>query len=90
MWASQSLKSILSLTATLLFFGVAFSVLHLAVLWLWLPDLAALLLFAIPVVAYLAYCTHQTRAAMLRAAIHIYASFAVVVLSAGGLVYLIG
>ena len=84
------MKTILSYIATLMLFGVAFSLLHLVVLWLWLPDLAALLLFAVPVVAYLAYCSHHTRAAMLRSAIRIYASFAAVVLSAGGLVYLIG
>jgi len=84
------MKSLLSLIATLAFFGVAFSLLHLAIAWLWLPDLAALLLFAIPVVGYLAYCTQPTRAAALRSATRIYASFAAVVLSAVGLVYLIG
>ena len=84
------MRSIFSYIATLAFFGVAFSLLHAAILWLQLPDLAALLLFAIPVIAYLAYCTQDSRAAMLRSALRIYASFAVVVLSAGGLVYLIG
>jgi hypothetical protein len=84
------LKPIASLIATLVFFGVAFSLLHLVILWLGLPDLAALLLLTIPVIAYLAYCTQPTRPAMLRSAIRIYTSFAAVVLSAGGLVYLIG
>jgi ABC-type bacteriocin/lantibiotic exporter with double-glycine peptidase domain len=84
------LKPIASFIATLAFFAVAFSLLHVTILWLRLPDLAALLLLAIPVIAYLAYCTQQTRPAMLRSAIRIYASFTAVVLSAGGLVYLIG
>ncbi len=84
------MKSLLSYIATLGFFGVAFTLLHLAILWLGLPDLAALLLFAAPVIAYLAYCTQDTRAAMLKSAVRIYASFAAVVLSAGALVYLIG
>ncbi len=81
---------VLTFIATLTFFGVAFSFLHTAILWLGLPDLAALLLFAIPVVAYIAYCTQPTRAAMIQSAARIYLSFAVVVVSAGGLVYLIG
>ncbi len=84
------MKSILSYFATLGFFGVAFSLLHLAILWLGLPDLAALLLFAVPVIAYLAYCTQESRAAMLHSAVRIYTSFAAVVLCAGALVYLIG
>ena len=83
------MKPILSYLATLACFGVAFSVLHLAILWLGLPDLAALLLFAIPVVAYAAYCTQPTRSAMIRAAVKMYLSFAAVTLTAGGLVYLI-
>ena len=84
------MKSLLSFAATLIFFGVAFSLLHAVSLWLQLPDLAALLLFALPVVAYIAYCTQHSRAAMLRSALRIYASFAAVVLCAGGLVYVIG
>jgi hypothetical protein len=84
------LKPVLSYLVTLVYFGVAFSVLHLMVLWLGLPDLAALLLFAIPVVAYIAYCTQPTRAAMAHAAATMYLSFSAVTLSAAGLVYLIG
>lgn len=84
------MNPILSFAATLACFGVAFSFIHLAVVWLGLPDLAGLLLLAVPVVAYIAYCTEPTRAAMIHAAMRIYLSFAVVTLSAGGLVYLIG
>lgn len=79
-----------SFFATLGFFGVAFPLLHVTVLWLRLPDLAALLLFALPVTAYVAYCSQNSRAVMLRSAARIYVSFALVVLSAGALVYLIG
>jgi hypothetical protein len=84
------LKLVLSYLATLVFFGVAFSLLHLTILWLGLPDLAALLLFAMPVIGYIAYCTEPNRAAILRSAARIYASFALVVLSAGGLAIFIG
>jgi len=84
------MQPILSFIATLVFFGVAFSLLHVSILWLGLPDLAALLLFAVPVVGYIAYCTQPDQAAMLRSAARIYTSFAAVVLSAAGLVYVIG
>ena len=70
--------------------GVAFSFLHSLILWLNLPDLVALLMFAIPLVAYTAYCTQNSRRQALRSAIRIYASFAAVVLASAGLVYLIG
>lgn len=70
--------------------AAAFSLIHLVSLWLRLPDVAALLLFALPVVAYIVYCTCETRAEMLRAAIRIYLSFAGVVIAASGLVLYIG
>ena len=84
------MNPVLSFVATLAFFGVAFSLLHMAIVWLGLPDLAALLVLAIPVIVYIAYCTQPTRAATIRSAVRIYLSFAAVTLSAGGLVYVIG
>ena len=84
------MNPVISFVATLAFFGVAFSLLHAAILWLRLPDLAALLLFAIPVVAYIAYSTEPTRADMLRAALRIYLAFALLTLAAGGFVLAIG
>ena len=83
------MSPVLSYLATLLCFGVAFSFLHLVFVWLKLPDLAALLVFALPVIAYIAYCTQNTRSAMLRSAVRIYLGFSGVVLAAAGLVYLI-
>lgn len=80
---------ILSYLATLLSFGVAFSLLHHLIVWLNLPDLAALMVFALPVIAYIAYCTQNTRAAMLASAARIYLGFAGVVLTAAGVIYLI-
>ena len=80
------MSPVVSFVATLAFFGVAFPLLHAAILWLRLPDLAALLLFAIPVVGYIAYCTESTRADMARAALRIYLPFALVTLAAGGFV----
>ena len=83
------MSPVLSYLATLLSFGVAFSFLHHLIVWLNLPDLAALMVFALPVIAYIAYCTQHTRAAMLGSAARIYLGFAGVVLTAAGLVFLI-
>ena len=69
---------------------MAFLLLHLLIIALGLGDLVALLLFAIPVVAYLAYSTQETRARRLKSAVQIYLSFACVTLAAAGLVHLIG
>jgi hypothetical protein len=64
--------------------------LHLLILWLGVSDLVALLLFAAPISAYLAYCTHRSRASLWRSALSIYLTFSSVVIAAAGLVYLIG
>jgi hypothetical protein len=84
------LKPVLSLLATLLSMGVVFTLLHHSIIWLGVGDLVALLLFAAPVSAYVAYCTHRKPAEQIRAAWQIYASFSLVVLAAAGLVYVIG
>jgi len=80
----------LALLTTLICMGVVFSLLHLAILWLGLSDLLALLAYAAPITLYIAYCTHRTRAAIWRSALQIYTAFSSVVLAASGLVYLIG
>lgn len=69
---------------------MAFSLLHGLILWLGLPDLAGLMVLAIPVIVYIAYCTVDSKAAMLRAAIRMYLAFAGVVLASAGLVLWIG
>jgi len=69
--------------------AVAFTLLHLIIVWLGLHDLAALLLFALPVCFYLAYCTQESRALVLRHGLRIYLGFAGVVLASAGIVYLI-
>ena len=84
------MRAFASFIATLVCLGVAFSLLHVVILWLQLPDVMALLLFAIPIVLYIAYCTGTTRAQTLRSALTIYLGFSGVVLAAAGLVYLIG
>ena len=81
---------IVSFAVTLGILGVTFALIHWVALWLGLPDLVSLLLFAIPIVAYIAYCTQESRALWLRSALTMYSSFAGVVLAAAGLVYLIG
>ena len=81
---------ILSFTATLGILGVAFSIIHIAGFVFELPDLLVLLLFAIPLTIYIAYCTHDTRARMQRAALRLYAGFASVVLASAAIVYFIG
>ncbi len=80
---------VLSLIATLGLLGVAFTLLHWLILWLDLPDLVALLLFALPVVAYLAWCTFEERAAQLRFALQMYLSFSAVTIASAAIVYLI-
>ena len=80
---------VLSLLATLALLGVAFTLLHWLILWLNLPDLVALLLFAIPVVAYLAWCTVEERAAQLRFALQMYLGFSAVTIASAAIVYLI-
>ncbi len=84
------MRPILSFVAALVSLGAAFSLIHLLSLWLDLPDLLALLLFAIPVVFYIAYTMFESRAEMLRAAATYYVGFAGVVLATAGLVYFIG
>lgn len=84
------MKPVLSFCATLILMGVAAILLHQLILWLGVGDLVALLLFAAPVSAYLAYCTHNSAAARWRATVQIYASFSLVLIASAGLVYLIG
>ncbi len=83
------LRPVLSFIAALAGFAAAFSVVHWVSFKLALPDLVALLLFALPIVAYIAYCTHDRRQQMLRAGGVIYTGFAATVLACAGLVYLI-
>lgn len=80
----------LSFLATLLLLGVAFVLLHHLIVWVGANDLVALLLFAAPICAYISFCTHRGAHQQIRVACQIYASFSLVVLSAAGLVYLIG
>ena len=84
------MQPLVSFIATLVVLGVAFTALHWLILLFNLPDIVALLLFGIPVVCYIAYCTQETRAAMWRSAVRVYFSFAAVTLSAAGLVLFIG
>ena len=67
--------------------GVVALSLHLAIVWL---GLAALLVYAAPIVVYISYCTHQTSVEIFASAIRIYGSFAAVTIASAGLVFLIG
>ncbi len=80
---------ILSFIATLGLLGVAITLVHALSWWLNLPDLLALLLFALPISAYCAFCTEETHRQMLGAAVRIYLVFTSVVLAAAGLVFVI-
>ncbi len=80
----------LSFIATVALLGVALTLIHWISLWLALPDLAALLLFALPLSFFFAYCTEPTRARMLRVGLRHYLVFAGVVLASAGLVLFIG
>jgi len=83
-------KPVVSFAATLILLGATFLLLHLVGVWAGVIDVVALLLFAIPITGFIAYCTHQSQTQMLRSALQIYGSFCAVVVSAVGLVYLIG
>lgn len=83
------MRPLLSFFATLALLGVAFILLHWLILALGLSDLAALLLFALPIAGYIAYATQETNESRLRFAIRIYLVFAAVTLSAAGLVWYI-
>jgi hypothetical protein len=84
------LRSILSLTTTLILLGVVFSFLHLVIVWSGVADIVALLLLAVPIVVYISYCTQQSRVEIVRSAVRTYCGFAAVVLASVGLVYVIG
>ncbi len=79
----------LSFVATLALLGIAFTLLHWLSLWLALPDIGALLLFALPLSFYFAYCVEPTRARMLRVGLRHYLVFAGVVLACAGIVHVI-
>lgn len=81
---------IITFIAILGMLGVAFFLLHLIISFLGLSDLVALLLFAAPVTAVLAYCTEESKQKMITTALKIYGSFVSVVLCAAALVYYIG
>ena len=70
--------------------GVVALSLHLAMVWLELPDLAALLLYAAPIVVYISYYTHESRVEIFACAIRIYGSFAALIAASVELVFLIG
>ena len=80
------MQPLLSFIATLTLLGVAFTILHWLILALGLPDIVALLLFAIPIAGFIAYTIEDTTRARFRFAARIYGVFAVVTLAAAGLV----
>ena len=84
------MQPLVSFITTLIILGMVMTLLHWLIFSLNLPDIVALLLFAIPLTVYIAYCTQETRGKMWRSAITMYAAFAGVTLSAVGLVLFIG
>ena len=69
--------------------AIAFVGLHYLILLTGLNDLAALILFALPLAIMIAYSTEDSAAEMARSSIIIYAWFSAVVLAAAGLVRVI-
>ena len=69
--------------------ALAFVGLHYFILFFGLNDVTALLLFALPVVAMIAYSSHDTLSEMIRSARTIYLSFISVIFAALGLVWFI-
>lgn len=80
----------MTFTTTLVVMGVVMLLLHLAFVWLGVSDLVALLVFALPIVVYISYCTHESRKQVIHSALRIYGTFASVLIASAGLVYLIG
>ncbi|MBT8436792.1 MAG: hypothetical protein KJP11_05430 [Gammaproteobacteria bacterium] len=81
---------ILSFISTLVLMGVVMLLLHLVILWLGFSDLAALLVFALPIVAYISYCTEDSRKQVILSTLRIYGAFSSVLVASAGLVYFIG
>jgi hypothetical protein len=84
------MKELLSLLVILGLMAIAFVGLHYLILFLGLNDISALILFAMPVVAMIAYSSHDTLPEMMRSAGTIFISFISVILAASGLVWFIG
>lgn len=84
------MKPIISFLITLGLMTVAFVGLHYLILFFKLSDVTALILLALPMIALIAYATHETPREIMRSAGMIYASFISVILAAAGLVWLIG
>ncbi len=64
--------------------------LHLVILWLGFSDLVALLMFALPIVAYISYCTQDSSRQVILSTLRIYGTFSSILIASAGLVYLIG
>ncbi len=83
------MKELISLLIILGLMALAFVGLHYFILFFGLNDVTALLLFALPVVAMIAYSSHDTLSEMIRSARTIYLSFISIIFAALGLVWFI-
>ena len=83
------MKELFSLLIILGLMALAFVGLHYLILFLGLNDLGALILFALPVIAMIAYSCHDTPSAMMQSAGTIFISFISVIFAAWGLVWFI-
>ena len=83
------MKELFSLLIILGLMGLIFVGLHYLILFLGLNDLSALILFALPVIAMIAYSCHDSLSEMIRSARTIFISFISVVFAAWGLVWFI-
>jgi hypothetical protein len=84
------MKHIVSFLITIGLTAAAFVGLHYLILSFKFSDAMALILFAMPVVAIIAYSTHETPREILRSAISIYTCFISIILAASGIVWFIG
>ncbi len=83
------MKELILLLIILGLMALAFVGLHYFILFFGLNDVTALLLFALPVVAMIAYSSHDTLSEMMRSAGTIFISFISVIFAASGLVWFI-
>ncbi len=83
------MKELFSLLIILGLMATTFVGLHYLILFLGLNDITALILFALPMIAMIAYSSHDTLSEMIRSARTIYLSFISVIFAASGLAWFI-
>jgi hypothetical protein len=83
------MKEVKSLLIIIGLVALAFIALHYLILFLGITDMPALILLSLPVIAVIAYTTHETVDDMIRSGLTIFGWYTSVILSASALVWFI-